>query len=259
MVSPYIVEETGDFAVVFKPPKMHTVSAARTIDESNASITLSLWCREKMPSMFDIMHRLDYETHGLVLLAKNEKSYNIFKSAQDNGDFIKEYTAVCSPPVNESLVLKSSHNISQFPLTGFPASPVIDCEPSPETPFIIESFFRSYGQGGKQVRPVIEEGNLPRKRQKKTVKDKGGFYRTEIIKIKNNIFTIRIKRGFRHQIRCHLCWIGYPILNDPLYFHGETDKMPGFLALGSHALYFPDPENGNQREYRVPLAEIIRA
>jgi len=209
--NPYILEETEDFIVVFKPPKMHCIP------------DLLKWCKIHSSAVFDIMHRLDYETNGLVLFAKNEKSYHFFKSAQDNGEFIKEYSAVCS---------------SKIEMEGFP--PRLN-ENTP--PFTVESYFRPFGPGRKQVRPVIEDG----KKHKEIAKDKGGFYRTEIIKIKENNITARIKRGFRHQIRCHLCWIGYPIKNDPLY---SLDSGT-LLALRSHALFFPNPKDNKSLEFKI--------
>ena len=83
-------------------------------------------------------------------------------------------------------------------------------------------------------------------------------YRRYVKRFLNNIdnitnnghytFTVRLKRGFRHQIRCHLAWIGCPVVNDPVYGGQPAD---GFLALRSHALFFPDPASGRQREYRI--------
>jgi 23S rRNA pseudouridine1911/1915/1917 synthase len=68
-------------------------------------------------------------------------------------------------------------------------------------------------------------------------------------------FYVRISRGFRHQIRCHLSWIGYPILNDGLYGEGKTGggaagKAEGsFLALTAVGLSFPDPRTGEKRDF----------
>jgi len=238
---PYILDETADFAVVFKPPGMHSTPL-----QKNKGGSLLEWYRmEKTPSIgetFDLMHRLDFETHGLVLFAKNIKSYDFFKSLQDSGKFIKEYSAVC---VNAENCLPA----------GFSSPPILTVsEPSPEKPLVIMSYFRPFGPGRKQVRPVTDEN----KKHRELAKDNGGFYRTEIIGVNGNIFTVRIKRGFRHQIRCHLCWIGKPILNDPLYSlaseltisHADNEAL---LALRANALFFKDPSTGKQREYRIAL------
>jgi len=242
--SPYILEETEDFAVVFKPPKMHSVPLKQKDDSSSDDITLLEWYAKNHPPVFDIMHRLDFETHGLVLFAKNSKTYNFFSSAQDRGEFIKEYSAVCSNSVFDSQSVLSL-------ASGFPPPPHFTTnDPSPEKPLIVMSYFRPFGPGRKLVRPVTDVD----KKHKEIAKDNGGFYRTEIIGRDGNLFTVRIKRGFRHQIRAHLCWIGFPILNDPIY-NGETKDGEGILALRAHALFFTDPSNGKPRECRIARLE----
>ncbi|MDR1836080.1 MAG: RNA pseudouridine synthase [Treponema sp.] len=235
---PYILDETGDFAVVFKPPKMHSAPQKKK-DNS----TLLEWYADNSSAVFDLIHRLDFETHGLVLVAKNEKTYDFFKSLQTKGEFIKEYSAISG--------------ISALPTdgyelpAGFPTPPVFAVsEYSPENPLVIESYFRPYGPGGKQVRPVINDG----KKHKKITGDRGSFYRTEIVGVNGNIFTVRIRLGFRHQIRCHLCWIGSPILNDHVYTvttPSSNELVSSVLALRAHALFFNDPSTGMTCEYRI--------
>jgi len=251
---PKIIEETDNYAVVFKPAKMHCIPRSANFDHEGANGAeeetktlcgfVRLCGKDSSVLSFEAMHRLDYETHGLVLFAKNEKSYHFFKDLQDRGEFVKEYSAVC---------MKST---SPLPL-GFPPCSLQLCRTFGSmsargfSENIIESYFRPFGPGRKLVRPVIDDG----KKHKEIAKDNGGFYRTEIIGVNDNVFTVRLKRGFRHQIRCHLCWIGFPILNDPLYLHETenntaelTDKM---LALRAHALFFADPASGERKECRI--------
>jgi 23S rRNA pseudouridine1911/1915/1917 synthase len=226
MDNPYVLEETANYAVVYKPPKMHSTDKGTGTPDFS---TLLKWYAEKFPPVYDIMHRLDYETHGIVLFAKNEKSYRFFKSAQDKGEFIKEYSAICVPCVKNS------------PVEGFPDYSL------PEAPPVVESYFRPYGPGRKLVRPMLDT----KSKHKEIASDNGGFYRTEIISIDNNVFTVRLKRGFRHQIRCHLCWIGWPILNDPLYPQAVEIAPADKLALRAHALIFSDPADGKVKECRI--------
>jgi len=261
---PRIIEETGDFAVVFKPPKMHSREQGTMAKHDNG--TLFGWYAEHSPPVFDIMHRLDFETNGLALFAKNKKSFDFFKDLQDTGQFIKEYSAIVTRndlfgtgQVGEASPGEASpgeKSLGSFPPDGFspegfPQAPVFKCTPSFEEPAVIESFFRPYGPGRKLVRPVTETAS---KRHYKIAMDKGGLYKTEIIDINGNVFTVRIKRGFRHQIRCHLCWIGFPLLNDPLYpqpVHENSIAFTGKMALRAHALFFADPASGKQRECRI--------
>ena len=247
---PFILDETDDFAVVYKPPRMHSAPL-----RNGDGDTLVDWYAAQFPQVMElsgrrggeggILHRLDFETHGLVLFAKNQPSLDFLLSQQDEGNFIKEYSAICQ---------KSDAAPASFPPPPFAASPEL-------AGAAIESFFRPFGPGRKQVRPVTDDNGKGRKSSRKEIaKDRGGYYRTEIVNISDNItdngyydFTVKLKRGFRHQIRCHLAWIGCPVVNDPIY--GEQLVADDFLALCSHALFFPDPASGKQREYRIePLS-----
>jgi len=231
---PFIVDETDDFAVVFKPSKIHSAPLKK-----KDGGTLFEWFASRSSSDFNLMHRLDFETHGLVLFAKNVKSYVFFKTLQENGGFLKEYSAVC----------KETECQNGNSDAGYPKPPDLNIENRKSSiiePLVIESYFRPYGAGRKLVRPVTEI-----KKRCEIAADRGGYYRTEIINISKNIFTVRIKRGFRHQIRCHLYWIGFPILNDPLYQPLNLPPVNGELALRSHALFFIEPSTGKQKEYRI--------
>ena len=246
---PYILDETEDFAVVFKPPQMHNAPLRQ--GEGN---TLLDWYAAIFPPVMDLtgkkkgegglLHRLDFETQGLVLIAKNQQSLNRLTQQQDEGNFIKEYCAICQKPVFNNSTFHILHSSFPPPPFDFSSSSL------PKKPFVIESFFRPYGQGRKQVRPVTGAG----RKYRETATDKGGYYRTEITGIYETgdnqrcAVTARILRGFRHQIRCHLAWIGCPVLHDPLYGQKASD---GLLALRATALFFSDPGSGEQREYRI--------
>jgi 23S rRNA pseudouridine1911/1915/1917 synthase len=226
---PVICYETDDFAVVYKPPRMHCAPLR------HGGETLLGWYANFFPAVMDLtgrkkgegglLHRLDFETQGLVLFAKNQCSLDYLLTQQNEGKFIKEYNAI----VSDNRVLHA--------------------------PFFIESYFRPFGPGRKMVRPVTDENCA----YKDVAKDKGVFYRTEIVSVTETeqqdlyAVTAKLARGFRHQVRCHLAWIGCPVLNDPLYGEGNAD---GFLALRACGLYFSDPQNHEPREYRVEKPPI---
>jgi 23S rRNA pseudouridine1911/1915/1917 synthase len=235
-ILPVICHETEDFAIVFKPPRMHCAPLKK---DGNENETLLDWYAKIFPPIMELsgrkegegglLHRLDFETQGLVLFAKNQQSLENLLNQQKQGKLIKEYSAICQ---------KSE----QLP-DGFEAY----TSPQPAAaPMVIESYFRPYGPGRKQVRPVTKE----KLKGKEVAKDEDTYYKTEIINIERTQadnreelyhFTVRLRRGFRHQIRCHLAWVGFPVLNDPLYGKGEAS---GFLALRATGLFFDDPKSG---------------
>lgn len=246
-----MVDETASYGVVYKPPRMHSVPLNHA--GGSPPQTLLDWCarmfpetlavRGKHPWEGGILHRLDYETQGLVLFAKTQAALDALTLQQEQGLFIKEYDALSVPSCS-------------LPLSGFPPMP-----PPRKVPFIIESGFRSFGLGRKAVRPVSLDSSRGGGNRKIAL-DRGGPYRTEIKVTRNpgecTGFRIRISRGFRHQIRCHLAWIGFPLLNDGLYggiagdalFSPEADFAP--LALIARLISFDDPVSGMPRQYQIP-------
>jgi 23S rRNA pseudouridine1911/1915/1917 synthase len=178
-----------------------------------------------------LVHRLDFETEGLILIAKKQDFPDSLLIQQEKGSFVKEYGAIVSS--------------SATALPGFPPPP----------PFLscIESCFRPYGRGRKTVRPLA--GKTGRKKTDEKV------YRTEILERAEldgacKYLRLRIQRGYRHQIRCHLAWIGMPILYDPLYradYRIEAKNGAGRknLALRCEVLVFADL-SGRKQEYRIP-------
>ena len=232
---PYIVYETPSFLIVYKPHGLHT--APLKLEESD---NLLAWCAVLRPELLRVkglktiehglLHRLDGETDGLVLLAKTQKAFDAIISSQQQGHFIKEYVAVCEPAVQE--------------LPGFPFPPRSVVLPL-NLPFMVESGFRAFGPGRQAVRPI--DMKTPRTSGKECALDQGIPYKTEILEAsqleaasQQTRFRVRLFRGFRHQVRCHLAWLGYPIIGDTLY----GSAVEGVLGLSAVVVVFPEPETG---------------
>ncbi|MCL2601282.1 MAG: RNA pseudouridine synthase [Treponema sp.] len=250
---PQILAVERDFLVVYKPPKMHSAPLPRSAETDS----LAAWCAALFPETAakfpetaalperqagegGLLHRLDYETHGLLLVARTAAGMDYFLAQQEKGAVLKEYSALAAEGAT--------------PLPGFPP-----CEFLPRTVAprefaphgeIIQSAFRAYGPGRKAVRPVIASN--------KVASGAPAQYVTEVLQARPlargvTAFRLRIVRGFRHQIRCHLAWIGLPILNDSLY-GGALDSCPlesGALALRASRITFDDPVSGRQRTFAI--------
>ena len=230
MSNPLILASTRDFFIAYKPPKMHSAPG-------NGE-SLTGWCSTFFPEIMDLhrisgssgsinsvrnkdgglLHRLDYETQGLVLFARRQDSFDQLLTEQNQGKMIKEYGAFAS-------------KVEKLP-AGFPCF-------TGTFPGTLESDFRPYGPGRKEVRPLKE----------------GKQYYTEILEEQQTgsdevrYLRLRIHRGFRHQIRCHLAWAGFPVLNDPLY--GGKKMGTGILALRAQGIEFIDPGCGEKLHYTL--------
>lgn len=230
LLVPQILITERDYLLVFKPSGMHSAPL-----KNSPGVTMFDWCGEKFPEFAKLigrkkgegglLHRLDYETHGLMIIARTEAGMENLLNQQKEGKIIKEY---------EAFTKKAAAGMPGFPPQYFDNS---------AQRFTIKSAFRPYGTGGKAVRPMLQG--------KKE-------YVTEIIERKeksNGVisFTVKITSGFRHQIRCHLAWTGYPIINDKLY--GGATFGNGMLGLSASGISFLDPSTGEKRIYSINLHE----
>lgn len=225
----------GEYLILYKPPLMHSAPL-----KQGEGGTLSDWCAERFPRFLcvrgrkavegGLLHRLDYETRGLVFAALSQRVMDAMLRQQVEGLFIKEYEAVAGG--------------REAALAGFPPPPAFDMETAASGAFSFVSGFRYYGTGRKSVRPAPLNGA-------KVHVSKVQTYRTEITGMESisetqNLWRVRLRlyRGFRHQIRCHLAWVGLPILGDVLY-GGQKSASP--FELCAVRLSFIDPVSGIPR------------
>lgn len=254
---PSILAETFSYAVVYKPPLMHTAplrdgSQNRRwrdgfADGNPHQQTLLDWCaahiphikavRGRRPWERGVLHRLDYETRGLVLIAKTQDAFDALMRQQEHGLFVKTYRAESAGRTGGG--------------AGFPQCPYRGIRP----PCVIESAFRAFGPGRAAVRPALK----PFPKNKDIALDQGVYYRTEILEKLEEagdaiVFRVRLERGFRHQIRCHLAWLGHPLVNDALYggISSCRDRLQhapiGLRAVG---LTFIDPAGTGEVSYTL--------
>lgn len=163
-----------------------------------------------------LLHRLDTPTSGLVIFARNQKAFDYLSWQQRHDMITKEYRA-------RSTGIKES-------LPGFPPFPFR----SSDECFTITSGFRSYGRKGASVRPLIVDRDMR-------------VYRTEVFRESDDSFICVLTQGFRHQVRCHMAWAGYPLIGDVQYGGSEGNEF-GLEAIG---LTFTDPASQKVISIRV--------
>src|SRR5690554_2904552 len=132
-----------------------------------------------------LVHRIDTATSGLLLLAKNQKSYDFFIDIQKKSSFLKSYTAF-SHKTSQKDVKKSLER-------GYPPLPVeYRLEETMQLPLKIASAFRNFGPRGASVRPLLIEN----------AKDKK-IYQTSVDALAHHDFARRIEvslsLAYRHQ------------------------------------------------------------
>jgi 23S rRNA pseudouridine1911/1915/1917 synthase len=247
--------------VVRKPPHMHSAPGSGQGD-------LCSWVFERYPEVKSaggqgtrspgeggLLHRLDFETSGIVLFARNADAFYSLIHQQELGGFHKEYVAYCT-------VSSRCFPEGSVPRMGIPSGieaaswlgprgrldavylAKLLCAERNDKPTVSCSF-RPFGPKGSRVACLRPEPDLLKKAKI--------VYRSEILDCSANtagktmengsvVLELRIglSRGFRHQVRAHLAWIGLPIAGDSLY-GGQSDER---LRLFAVRLSFTHPVSG---------------
>jgi Pseudouridylate synthases, 23S RNA-specific len=266
---PRIVYEDERLIAVHKPPRMHSAPGQGSGD-------LCSWAFERYPEVARVrgrgsgqsqaegglLHRLDFETSGLVLFARDGEAFARLLEAQAAGAFRKEYAALCSAPLVEEPQGSRPRRGSPFGIDSVAWARARDeggyaeSDASAMAALLggacsggrvgVECAFRPFGPKGGRVACLGEEAV-----SSDAAKDSARpLYRSAILSCAAlpfegpaaDRFGIRVslERGFRHQIRAQLAWIGLPICGDPLY-GGRGDER---LRLYAVALSFAHPASG---------------
>ena len=190
-----------------------------------------------------LLHRLDTDTRGLVLFAKEQAVYDFLAARQEAGQIIKTYCAFVEP--NPSPI--RADNGYGFDITDLSAIKGLSAAQekiAAQLPRSLESQFRNFGPGAKRVAPVFSGS--------RHYKKDGRLYTTVVesvdILLSPSLLRVRcrLSRGYRHQVRAHLAAAGLPIVGDPLYAPQEAQDAHRSLQLYAVSLEFPDPENPRQ-------------
>jgi 23S rRNA pseudouridine1911/1915/1917 synthase len=231
------VAERDDYLVVEKPPLL-------LIHPTKPDGTPTLWAELRELLAFElvnggqvsIVNRLDRETSGLVLVAKNHRAARRFGRAMERRQIGKEYLAIVSgwprwemTTVDAPLARQGDHMPSTIWLKqiihpkGVPAL----------TDFSVESCF--VRQEDAQRYALIRA--IPR-------------------------------TGRTHQIRVHLAHLGHPVLGDKIYGPNEqlylrfietgwSEELERELILPRHALHSARLYLADEFDWRSALPEDL--
>ncbi len=223
-----IIYEDDDVLAINKPSGLVVHSDGRTEER-----TLADWVLENRPLMRDVgeplvlhggkevqrpgvVHRLDRETSGVIVLAKNADSFSFFKEQFQNRSVKKRYSAFVYGKLKEkkgTITLPIGKSCSDFRL-----------------------FSAEYGARGEMREAVTEYEMLEEGKQA-------------------SFLDVFPKTGRTHQIRVHFKALGHPIVCDSRYAT-KRPCILGFkrLALHAHSIAIKTP-SGVLVTLEAPLPE----
>ncbi len=193
-----IIEETDDFLVVYKSPGLIVHGGQGVKEPALSDLLVSRYPEIKNvgedPDRPGIVHRLDKEVGGLLIVAKNNESFFFFKDQFKKRKINKEYRALVFGQI-----------INDFDTINFPIA-------------------RSKKTGKMAALPLSSKN-----KEKLSNRDKGNIKSLMASKEAQTTFTvlkrfvnysllkIQISTGRTHQIRVHMGAYGHPIVGDDVY------------------------------------------
>lgn len=217
LIEPKVIAETDDYLVINKPVGLlvHPAPGSR-----NPSLTD--WLVKKYPKIKKvgedperpgIVHRLDKDVSGLIVIAKNQKMFVCLKSQFQQRQTLKEYLALVYGKIDRDQGV-ISFPLSRSKITGRISAKPIDSE-----------------QGREAITEFLVLKRL----------------------VNYTYLKVTIKTGRTHQIRAHLKAYGHPIVGDKLYYNKNNKPAKlNRPFLHSTRLGFSDLK-GQRQEFEAKL------
>ncbi len=223
-----IVEETDEFLVINKPAGIAVHGAP--------DYTLVNWLIRKYPDIKKIgddperpgiVHRLDKDVSGLMVIAKTQNSFDNLKQQFQKRQIKKEYTALVYGKIikdNSTINFPIKRSKDGYKMAAIPAT--------------------TKGKPTENARLAETEFNVLKK-----------FINYTLLKIK-------IKTGRTHQIRVHLAAYDHPIVGDNIYGTAKTRIQNKKLNLKrifliADRLSFLDLKN-IKKNYKINLNQDLK-
>lgn len=218
-----VIDEQPDFLVVEKPAGL-VVHPAFGVFEP----TLADGLAAKYPELTSvgedklrpgIVHRLDRDVSGLMVVARTQAAFEKFKQQFQERAIEKQYTALVHGVIDEE------HGVIDTPIG------------------------RSQTKSGKMAAHTQGlEGDKSALTEYKILK-----------RLKNyTLLSVAIRTGRSHQIRVHLHSIGHPIVGDALYTNKRVKRKDlGRIFLHASKLSFDDP-CGERKTYESPMPKELK-
>ncbi|HBA36257.1 TPA: RluA family pseudouridine synthase [Candidatus Falkowbacteria bacterium] len=246
-VVPEIISDNGEYLIINKPAGL-AVHGGGNLKEP----TLADWLIAKYPKIKTVgddparpglVHRLDKDVSGLMVIAKNNKSFANLKNQFKSREINKEYLALV-----HGRLLKDEDTID-FPIKRSAAGYKMAALPLNSSRLLTRRHPQGRDQGNIdgwfKSRPATTEFTVLKK-----------FVNYAFLRVK-------IITGRTHQIRVHLSAYGHPLVGDDLYGTKKTKAKNKKLALGriflvANHLSFLDLK-GKQQDFSLSLPAELEA
>lgn len=217
-----ILYEDEDLMVLNKPAGMPIHPSFNHYEHTLANALAYYFESRQIPFVFRCINRLDKDTSGLTIVAKNMLSANLL-SKMVAAKTLQDDTTACIQ--REYLAIVQGCPTPPFGTIDAPIGRVNDSVIEREVTF------------EKGERAVTHY---------RTLKSDNGY----------SLVSLILETGRTHQIRVHMKYIGYPLIGDTIY--NPDMRIISRQALHSHKLTFMHPITKEIMSFTAPLPEDMR-
>lgn len=190
-----VLYEDDDLLIVNKPPMIPTQPTGRHAARSLCNLVYAYALEREKTPLIRPVGRLDMETSGVVVFAKNQIAASRLSAQRENGTSEKIYYAfVAGKMENRRGII---------------------CEPIGAV---------GCGEGRERIKMQVCAEGKPAVTLYETVRN---YENMALVRL-------RLKTGRTHQIRVHMNWMGHTLLGDQLYEEKER-VSPLFSRAALHA------------------------
>jgi len=226
-----LIKTTADYVVLNKPAGLIVHGAKHIKEQALIEILIKKFPEIAKigddPARPGIMHRLDKQVSGLMVIARNQDSFDSLKTQFQKRTVSKYYTALVYGRIEKD------KEVINFPIS------------------------RSVKGHKMTALPPTNRGEI----------NTAGRNAQTIFWVKKNyinytLLKVQIKTGRTHQVRVHLAAYGYPLVGDDLYGNKKSKlKNKKFnldrIFLVADELEFSDLR-GQRQKFKIDLPEDLK-
>ncbi len=215
-----VVYQDKNILAVNKPPGIVVFHEKKNNDEC-----LSLKLSKRFPEIMGVggerngaVHRLDKDTSGIILFAKNETTLSFLQKQILEKKVKKEYIALV---------------------------------------------FKAFKEDKKRICTFIDRSPKDRRKQRAHNDQKGKRKAITFLKTFKRFDNFTLLRVFpvtgrKHQIRCHLSFVGHPVAGDKLYGFKDQIDPPHLKRQFLHARSIEIETSNGKKKFKAKIAPDLK-